>query len=396
VETTSVLAWADKIGIVQDPYDHSMWFKATQTPAAVMQIAKYKWVPNAASELQTDWGDAGYATFSLPSYCAELHNSLALINETIFAINQNFFDNTSPTEIVYLDMFDGSEITRVDVSRWWINMDEADVGGQGIGGPHDFTVGPNGTLSVSAHTTCVNQMMDPFRLGEAGGEIEDLTLWVNLNGDYTGDHNFEETALLPWVCNDYNVGPYKYNTGVDAHGFTNFPCYDMGAVTYGLYAPDGTGMGYKALAGETATIKYGDYFIQYGSAFDGFYCDDAPRGDFEGAPGWWYTGHDSITGVITSGVGVEDDAPSGFSVAQNIPNPFNPTTTISFSLAEAGTVTIDVFNIAGQKVDTIMNEFMDTGSHSVVWDASDFSAGVYFYTVKSGDFSRTMKMTLLR
>jgi len=52
--------------------------------------------------------------------------------------------------------------------------------------------------------------------------------------------------------------------------------------------------------------------------------------------------------------------------------------------------------IVGQKVATIANEFMSAGSHSVIWDASGFSAGVYFYTVKSGEFSRTMKMTLLR
>ena len=112
--------------------------------------------------------------------------------------------------------------------------------------------------------------------------------------------------------------------------------------------------------------------------------------------GTWFSGHDSIKGIITSGVGVDEEAPAAISVAQNAPNPFNPTTTISFSLAEAGTVTIDVFNIAGQKVDTIVNEFMDAGSHSVVFDASEFSAGVYFYTVKSGDFSKTMKMTLVK
>ena len=77
-------------------------------------------------------------------------------------------------------------------------------------------------------------------------------------------------------------------------------------------------------------------------------------------------------------------------------NPFNPTTTIGFTLADAGDVAIDVYNVAGQKVDTLVSGFMEAGSHSAVWDASGFSAGVYFYTVKSGDFTRTLKMTLLK
>jgi len=105
---------------------------------------------------------------------------------------------------------------------------------------------------------------------------------------------------------------------------------------------------------------------------------------------------DSVKGIITDKVAVEEDTPAAFAVAQNSPNPFNPTTTISFTLTEAGNVTVDVFNVAGQKVDTIANEFMSSGSHSVTWDASEFSAGVYFYAVKTGDFSKTMKMTLLK
>jgi len=394
-DSTYVMAYADKMSIALDPADHTKFFKATQTPAAAMEIGKYEWVPSGESALQTDWADGGISTFSLPSFCAELHNSLAIVNDVIFVFNQNFFDSTSPTELVYIDMEDGTEITRVDVSLWWTNPDEGELGGQCVGGPHDLCVGPNGTLSISAHTTCVNHMIDPFSIdGEPGGDIEDLTLWVNLNGDYTGDHNFEETAALPWVCNDFNVGPYKYNSAVDANGFTIFPSYDMGAVSYGLYAPDGTGMGYKAFAGETAGYKWGDYYVDYGSMYDGLYSDNSSQ--LEDTAGWWYTGHDSVTGIITSGVGVADDAPAAFSVAQNAPNPFNPTTTISFNLAEAGTVSIDVFNIAGQKIDTIANEFMDAGSHSVVWDATDFSAGVYFYTVTSSDFSKTMKMTLVK
>ena len=95
-------------------------------------------------------------------------------------------------------------------------------------------------------------------------------------------------------------------------------------------------------------------------------------------------------------VGVAEDSPGAFEVAQNSPNPFNPTTSIGFVIPEAGNVTIDIFNVAGQKVDTVASKFMNAGNHSVVFDATGYSAGVYFYTVRSGDFSKTMKMTLLK
>ena len=111
--------------------------------------------------------------------------------------------------------------------------------------------------------------------------------------------------------------------------------------------------------------------------------------------GWWFVAQDSFRGVLTNQVGVAD-APSAFAVAQNVPNPFNPSTTISFTLAKAGKTTVEVFNAGGQKVDTILNAYLGAGAHSVTWNAVKYSAGVYFYTVKTGDFSKTMKMTLLK
>jgi hypothetical protein len=71
-------------------------------------------------------------------------------------------------------------------------------------------------------------------------------------------------------------------------------------------------------------------------------------------------------------------------------------TTIGFTIPKAGMVTVEVFNLAGQKVDTLASGRMNAGSHSVVWNAAGFSSGQYFYTVRCGEFSRTMRMTLLK
>ena len=78
------------------------------------------------------------------------------------------------------------------------------------------------------------------------------------------------------------------------------------------------------------------------------------------------------------------------------PNPFNPSTTISFSIPEKSNVSVDIYNITGQKIKTLINGPMSAGEHFVRWDAGGCSAGVYFYKVKAGKFEKTMKMTLLR
>jgi hypothetical protein len=87
---------------------------------------------------------------------------------------------------------------------------------------------------------------------------------------------------------------------------------------------------------------------------------------------------------------------SKFELAQNFPNPFNPTTNIRFSIPEAGLVTLKVFNLLGQEVQTIINREMNSGSYQTDFNASKLSSGIYFYTIKVNDFTATKKMMLLK
>jgi hypothetical protein len=226
---------------------------------------------------------------------------------------------------------------------------------------------------------------------------DDFWVWNNDNGDYVGDHNFSETATLKWVCFDFNVAPYTYTISADNNHFALTPAYDMGAVSYALYAPDGTGLGYFSYSGETAAIKRGNFICDNGSAFDGIYTDnESTAATTDLKTGVWYVGQDSVKGKISNQIGVKDSAPAAFTVAQNTPNPFNPATTISFTLAKGGKTTVEVFNATGQKVATVLNANLNAGSHSVIWNAAGNSAGVYFTTVRSGNSTRTVKMTLLK
>ncbi|MFQ5868485.1 MAG: SBBP repeat-containing protein [Candidatus Zixiibacteriota bacterium] len=80
----------------------------------------------------------------------------------------------------------------------------------------------------------------------------------------------------------------------------------------------------------------------------------------------------------------------------NSPNPFNATTQFSYSLAEAGTVKLTIHNLRGQLVETVVDGHQEAGEHHVIWDASDYSSGVYFYKLQAGDFVSTKKMNLLK
>ncbi len=165
----------------------------------------------------------------------------------------------------------------------------------------------------------------------------------------------------------------------------------------------GTAVGYMGFADtlpeNNELNKGGGILCDSGSQYDGMYHNHERI--MEGTSvvvsqysKTMYVAFDSVGGIITNepgGIAVEEEVHAAFAVDQNSPNPFNPTTSISFTLPDADQVTVEIYNVSGQKVDTLANDFMEAGTHSVVWDASGLSNGVYFYTVKSGDFSKTRR-----
>ena len=384
--------------IVLDPQDHTKFF-AQHNRDNTLYICKWNWIPNGIATIIPEWGENGeYLWTKPPEGSGPYSNGLEFDGyNTLFATFAAQYALEAQADLLFLDMENGTELQQIDLTKWYSSVENRDNGGQMNGGPTDLKF-QNGILYTQAQHACEMIALDPSR------DEEEMVVWANMNGDYVHDMHYEVDDQKAWMCNDFLVGPYMYTLDTDANGFSIFPCYDIGALSFGLVGPDGKGIGYFAFTGETAGWKTTSFYLDVGSAYDGMYMDNEATGGsiFDQwdptkiIPGIFFMGHDSIKGVITNQVAVNDDTPSAFSVMQNSPNPFNPTTTISFMIPEAGQVSIDVFNVAGQKVDTVASEFMSAGAHSVTWDASGFSAGVYFYTVKSGNFSRTMKMTLLK
>ncbi|NTU49870.1 MAG: T9SS type A sorting domain-containing protein [Desulfobulbaceae bacterium] len=88
--------------------------------------------------------------------------------------------------------------------------------------------------------------------------------------------------------------------------------------------------------------------------------------------------------------------PEGYALSQNYPNPFNPSTTINFTLKQDGKTVLEVYNLLGQRVATIVNSELKSGAYSYNWNAAGQTSGVYFYRLASGNFVQTKKMLLVK
>jgi len=80
----------------------------------------------------------------------------------------------------------------------------------------------------------------------------------------------------------------------------------------------------------------------------------------------------------------------------NYPNPFNPTTVISYQLPKDGIVIVKVYDILGKEVKSLVNEYKSAGNYTVSFDASHLASGIYFYQLRAGNFISTKKMLLLK
>lgn len=125
-------------------------------------------------------------------------------------------------------------------------------------------------------------------------------------------------------------------------------------------------------------------------------------------------GTDTIWATVTSGTPAWEWAPSKrvivrgitgiekqssavtFKLNQNFPNPFNPVTSISFTLPKESNVSMSIFDLVGNEVDYLFEGKLGSGNHEISWNASNFASGVYFYSLRAGDKVLTKKMILAK
>jgi hypothetical protein len=103
-----------------------------------------------------------------------------------------------------------------------------------------------------------------------------------------------------------------------------------------------------------------------------------------------------IVGLLSVSSETEMGVPTKLELSQNYPNPFNPSTNIQFALPEAAQVRLEVYNTLGQKVATVVDGMRSAGYHSVSFDASALSSGVYLYVITTPGHMETRKMMLIK
>jgi len=214
--------------------------------------------------------------------------------------------------------------------------------------------------------------------------------------------------------------PYLfYDSEVDSgYSIDNLsPCAPVGMLAEQSYAPAGLSLSWTEVAEEDLGCYHvyrglsGDFVPEPGNLVasppDAVYFD----GEWTWDSGYWYkvaaidihgnesdfavTGPGSITG------GEPAPVPDATFLDQNFPNPFNPNTTISFGLKESGHVSLMIFDAAGRFVATLVDESRPAGRYTVEWNGCDggssaMASGVYFYRMKTGEETVTLKMILLR
>ncbi len=93
---------------------------------------------------------------------------------------------------------------------------------------------------------------------------------------------------------------------------------------------------------------------------------------------------------------IDVNKPTRYYLSQNYPNPFNPTTTIEFSTPERSHVSLKVYDVLGNEVATLVNGWMESTNHKVIFDAGKLASGIYYYTLSTGNFTSTKKLILLK
>jgi 5-hydroxyisourate hydrolase-like protein (transthyretin family) len=148
---------------------------------------------------------------------------------------------------------------------------------------------------------------------------------------------------------------------------------------------------------------------QFDGLLEGYWKVGVYKEGYGSTPPMWHesmtqgttvTDADFVLGGLTA-VTEENDPvlPDRIVLTQNYPNPFNPITSINFQIpmtTSQSHVTLKIFNMLGQEVATLVDEWQDPGSYTVSWDASDMPSGMYFYTFRAGTFTDTRPMVLMK
>lgn len=235
------------------------------------------------------------------------------------------------------------------------------------------TIGPAGTTGLYISMTPTG----PTSFGASGG-----TLLYNVEAGNTGGSS--QIADL-WIDVTLPNGSIYGPVVGPVQNFT-FPAGWSGNRDRQLTIPPTAPVGTYSLNG-----KLGDYDLGTIIAQDSFNFYKTASDAGVGTGAWFVDSGEDFEALQSSEV-----LPEAYSLGQNYPNPFNPTTTIQYALPADGQVVLSVYNVNGSLVATVVDGYRTVGHHSVTFDASGLTSGVYFYQMTAGDYTSMRKMVLMK
>jgi photosystem II stability/assembly factor-like uncharacterized protein len=216
---------------------------------------------------------------------------------------------------------------------------------------------------------------------------------VNQFGMFMQDNN---TGVA--ICNNGSASLPNARTTNGGVAWANTSFTPTG-IAYGIKGAPTVGSWMYWISGTSNIYRSTDNGVTFSSQFtlsNAGYCITM----YSVQLGWVGTAAGHIYKYTSSDpVGIQNtnnQVPNNYSLSQNYPNPFNPTTTINFSIPNSSNVSLKIYDILGNEVMTVVNEFKHAGNYSVNFDASRLSSGVYFYTITAGNFKDTKKMMLTK
>ncbi|MGD1047960.1 MAG: FlgD immunoglobulin-like domain containing protein, partial [Candidatus Krumholzibacteriaceae bacterium] len=276
----------------------------------------------------------------------------------------------------------------------WMDLSEHTCGlwicGDGVA--YNLTIDASTSALTLMHTKCgVTLVNDSY---------------YELTGGRTGSG-----IINPLITGDANAGIFVH-TGVPDkfYAFGGCPVINLfdvlGETANGQYAlryPTYGGTNYYAGIASSWTNGAGENIRTMWFGFSFEYIRDDRMGEpidrFEIATDVFKWMQLTVNGGIVCCAGAE--TPAAYNLAQNFPNPFNPSTTIKYDMKERGLVRIKIYDVAGELVRTVVDGVKDAGAYSIAWDGRNntgagVASGIYFYMMETKDFSRTRKMVMLR
>ncbi len=247
------------------------------------------------------------------------------------------------------------------------------------------------SLSVTGDVV-INEFMadNDTTVQDPNGEYDDwIELYNNSDSDLSLGGYFlsdDGTDLTQWAFPDTFIAAESYliiwaDDDEDQAGLhANFKISKSGEAIY-LVSPDLQIVDEIIFGAQATDSSYGRYPDGTGAFISMYPTFEAPN-------------QSGITGFSDDN---GSELPNQFHLRQNYPNPFNPATTIGFSMPVSGNVKLTIYNILGERITTLVNDFLQAGDYSYQWNAANFPSGVYYYSLSGGDsYYETKKMILLK